>query len=402
MPDTVPTTTGRQLAAQMEIPPEAVVGPSPMTPLAAPGQALRDALAHPLSFPPLSEATVPGDRAAIAIARGVPCSDLVAHGAVEALLDAGVEPSSISLVTEASPATAESLRASLSAEVAIEVHDPDQEASCAMVGVTAAQRPLRINRTIVDADIVLPIGVSRLNLAGCAPQTPFESLMPGFSDAETQQRFRRGRVRETPKQAAAYQKEVEEAGWLMGVLLAVQVAPGPDDAAVGVFAGEPGAVAEQAGAMAASAWRVEEVSTSGLVIGVVGDAPNEDPWHNLARSAVAADRLRKPGGAIAVCCDLQLRPRGALRRLIDAADLGRVEAKLGTDGREYGWAALQLARVLARGPMYLQSELPQSDVEALGMTPISNPGELQRLASAYGRYIVLDQAHLVVPTPSNG
>lgn len=406
MPTTASVTSGQHLIERLGLPSDCLLGPKPLPQITDPIEAVRDALARPLAFPPLTDATAPGDRGAVALARGVPRAEQVAVGAVRAMVDAGIEPADIAVVLETPLPTVEKLRHELfvatGVDVRIEVHQAGEETACAMLGVTAAGRALRINRTLTDADVMLPIGVARPRVEAEGSAGRFAALTPGFSDEPTQRRFRKSEVGVSAKRSKAHRAEVDEAGWLMGVMFTLQTTAGPDDSVLGVFAGEPQAAANAAAQLATDAWTVPADHAADLVIAVIGSHPHGNSWERVEHALLAAEAYLRRGGAIVVCTDALDRPRGALRRLVDDQDYPRLEAQLRQVDLPYAGPALQLATVLEHSSVYLRSPLPVADAESLGMTAVDDEVELERLVGRYQRCLVLDQADRLVPLGSDG
>jgi nickel-dependent lactate racemase len=138
---------------------------------------VRHALQEPVDFPPLSAAIVPGDRIAIPIDDDVPHVGLIARGVVEAFTEAGIDAESIDVVatnSETIRLCREDLEPHVSTLPNFVVHDPGDEKNLCMVGLNKKKEPLTINRTIFDADVVLPI--SSWRPGGGA----FSGLFPGF------------------------------------------------------------------------------------------------------------------------------------------------------------------------------------------------------------------------------
>ena len=404
MPSAVQPSSALRIAHSLGLSEVEVIGPRSAPAEADPAGTLRAALSAPLDFPALAHATVPGDRAAIAIAAGVPQSDQLALGAVLALMDAGVEPERVTIVTINPWSNREHLHDLLAensaADVRLEVHDPNVESACAMVGVTAAGLPLRINRTVAEADIVLPISSILPNAHGELPTAKFDSLLPGFSDTETQQRFQRASLKQSEKKLAAIAREVDEAGWLLGVTMTVQVTPGIGESLVGIFAGDATATAKAATTCSSATWLAETTETGDLVLAVVEGANHQTSWDDLARAVQACADLTRPGGSIALLTDLSTRPTGALKRLADNDDVTLLEGQLIRDASSNAWSALQLARARNRGALFLQSCLRPSEAESLGMTPITNDQELHRLVQVHKRPLIVDQANRLAPLPA--
>ena len=123
-----------------------------------PAAAVVRALAEPVEFPPLAVGIVPGDRFAVAVDSDVPCVGSIVRGAVEALQIAGVGPQDISIVT-CDAQTGQICREELSKlepGPQFVVHDPDDELNLCVIGMTKRGAPVLVNRTIFEADVVLP------------------------------------------------------------------------------------------------------------------------------------------------------------------------------------------------------------------------------------------------------
>ena len=195
------------------------------------------ALAEPLDFPSLSLSTVPGDRVAIAVDAAVPCAAQVVRGVVDALHGAGVDDDAISIVTTTGE-FGQQCRAALDNGAAAAIHsvthDPDDEANLCLVAVRKRREPLRVNRTIFDADVVLPIGCARLEGRGA-----YDSLFPAFADAEAVDRYRTPAGHDSAAAHDDMVRETNEAGWLIGAPLVDHRRPGAGESVAQVVAGDP-------------------------------------------------------------------------------------------------------------------------------------------------------------------
>jgi hypothetical protein len=369
-------------------------------PLGDPVAAVREALAHPQGYPPLASATVPGDRIALALDDDVPEWATMLRGAIVALMEAGVEPADITVVTPFEIADRRQIDHELSSVgatgVSFKVHDPDDEREIAMVGVTAAGTPLRLNRTLAEADLVLPIGVSAPPTDEDAASVKFAGLYPRFSNRETQQRFDAARD-ETPKQRARRAAEINEAGWLLGIGLSMCVVPGAGGKAAAVLAGEPGVVTAAAGERRRAIWEREAETPGDLVIAALLGDEREQTWHNLGVALQAAERVRDADGAIALLTELAEPPPSPFNRLREAVDFGDVQRELARDVGDQCDAAMALAQALERGPVYLRSRLSPELVESIGMTAIETDDELSRLAGNRDHCVIIEEAQRVTP-----
>jgi nickel-dependent lactate racemase len=366
-----------------------------------PSAATLRALAEPLGHPPLSVSIVPGDRVAIAVDETVPQAGEVVHGVVEALRGAGIVDDAISIVTrdaETSRLCRDAVSDRREAALQFVVHDPDDQHDLCLVGMTKRHGPLVVNRAIFDADVILPVGCARLDGHGV-----FESLFPRFSDAQTIARFRTPSRLESTASLQERIRETNEAGWLIGVPMVVEVVPAADDTVDRVLAGEPAAVAEQALQLCRQQWAFRYPQRASLVIATVtGGAPSQT-WNNVGRALATAERLVAEGGAVAICSNLDQPPGESLGRLIRSTDLAGTERRLLRDHGHDSWPAWQLARALQRGPVYFLSQLDAETVEDLGMAPMADVGELFRLASRHDSVLVVpDSQHAVATVAGEG
>jgi hypothetical protein len=365
-----------------------------------PAQAVRAALAQPQGYPPLAVATVPGDHVAISIDAGVPQMASILRGAVAAMLDADVAPAMITIVSIGAVENRAELEQQFSAmgaaAVRFEEHDPNDERGIAMVGVTSHREPLRLNRTLAEADFVLPIGTGRLPGIGSEPTEKFASLFPQFSNRETADRIGLQAVSESAKQRKARSKEIDEAGWLLGVGMTVSVVPSAAGGVAAVVAGDPETVARTATEQTKSIWERSTDRRGDLVIATVVGDHREQTWENLARAVSTAASFVEPGGAIAICTELDEPPSGSLNRLLEAVDFGEVQEALRHEDAVQAAPAMALAKALDFGPVYLRSRLPSDLVESLGMTPIEDDDELARLAAGREHCVVIEEAQHVV------
>jgi hypothetical protein len=366
-----------------------------------PARAVREALASPRGYPGLAAATVPGDHVAIALASEVPQIASIVRGVIGAMLDANVAPAMITIVSRAPIENREELDRELTAigagGVKFELHDPDDEQRLAMVGVNLRGEPLRMNRTLAEADFVLPIGVGQSPGTNGDGGEKFASLFPQFSSREAADRIKSQAASESPKQHKRRSKEIDEAGWLLGVGMTVSVVPSAAGGVAAVLAGDPEIVARAASEHARSIWERSVQRQGDLVIATVVGDHRQQTWENVARALTAAAPLVEPGGAIALCTELDELPSGPLNRLLEAVDFGDVQCELLQDDAVEAHPAMVLAKALDSGPVYLRSRLPADVVESLGMTPIQDDDELAHLAAARDHCVVIEEAQHVIP-----
>ncbi|MCI0492432.1 MAG: lactate racemase domain-containing protein [Planctomycetes bacterium] len=377
---------GSNSAAGAQGDPEAAVDPA---------VAAMRAWAMPLDYPPLADAIVPGDRVAIVVDPDVPCVTDILRGSVESLEQAGMELDGISIVTTTAE-LGEFCQSALTGRGANAiqhvVHDPRDERNLCFVGVTP-HGVLLINRTIFDADVVLPIGCARLTGYGV-----FDSMIPQLCDEATVARYRLPAGLMTDSQQESLRREANEAGWLVGAPFAMRVVPGGNDTVAHVLAGETRAVAEQSLKLCRRQWLLQAEQRASLVIATVTGGAVTQTWQNIARALAAAGRVVEEGGAIAICSNLNRSPGKSLGRLVGANDWEATERKISQDRADDTWTAWELAKALQRGPVYLLSLLDAEAVEDMGLAPVTGVEEIVRLASRHDSYAVLDDSQHVSVT----
>jgi lactate racemase len=366
-----------------------------------PAAAVRKGLAAPRGFPPLALATAPGDTVAIALADGVPEIECIAAGAVAGLMDAGVEPDHVTIVAEKPIAGRDRLDERLAeigaGDVRFEVHDPDDEEAIAMVGVSKEGAPLKLNRTIAEADFILPIALCTPPDGGRA-KPKFAGLFPQFSNRDTIIRMRSQGASESMKQQRKWANEIDEADWKLGVSLVVCIVPAGGGGVAEVLAGAPANVAEASSEHLGDSSEASAIAPGDMVIATIAGDQREQTWPNLARALKAAEPLLEDGGAAVVYSELSEAPEGPFDLLCEAVDFAEVARELSLDPHADAQAAIVLARALDRGPVYLRSDLPADVVESIGMAPIESDDELSRLASQRQRCVLIEQAQRRVAT----
>jgi nickel-dependent lactate racemase len=360
-----------------------------------PAAVMRAALTAPCGFPPLAAALAPGDRVAVAVGKGLPSLASLLRGAINALVDAGAEPANITVVLAEPFDQQMELGAELGVQFA--VHNPDDATGVAMIGMTRDGRPVRFNRAVAEADFVLPIAAARLALGGEGAPAKFAGLFPQFSSREAADRFHGRGTSTLALRRTVRVAESDEAGWLLGILLSVGIVPGAGGGVAAVVAGDPAVVAKIATEQFQTIWERPAIQQGDLVIAAVTGDAEQQTWTNVARAISAAERVVRPDGAIAVCCDLEEPPGEAFERLRDAVDFGEVAQRLRRDPAADARPAMILAQALERGPVYLRSRLPADVVESLGMTPIETAAELSRLAAGRRHCVVIEEAQRLRP-----
>jgi hypothetical protein len=240
--------------------------------------------------------------------------------------------------------------------------------------------------------LILPVGCTRRDRRGV-----YGSVFPRFSNSETLARFRTPSRLDSAVAISELRRETNEAGWLIGVPMVVEVIPGANQEVDQVIAGEPHAVAKRAKQLYRNQWAFRSPQRVSLVIATVTGDAQAQTWKNVGRALATAERLVTEDGAVAICSNLEQPPGESLGRLIGSTDLAATERRILRDRAEDSWAAWQLARALQRGPVYFLSQLDAETVEDMGLAPMADVAELARLASRHDSVVVLpDSQHALV------
>ena len=364
--------------------------------------AMRAAWAEPLDYPGLGACVVPGDRVVLVLGEALVQPAALVAGTILELLDAGVEPETITVLRHATDAhlMRESplrlLPEELQTHIQVIVHDAANREQLCMLNVSSHDSAIYLNRAIVEADVVIPFGVTRpakslgaLGLAGV--------LYPAFADDATQQRFN------SPKQARSTVarkqrlREAQEAYWFLGVRLVVQIIPGTGESLLHVVAGEARSVEKRSLDLCEAIWNCEVPRRAKLVVATLPGGKQQQSWTSFARVLDSAVRVVEEGGSIAVCCDLRSKPGPSLRRIARAESLDDARRIVAKDHTPDAIAAATLVKALQRARVYLLSRLDEERVEELGLAYVASADEVVRLVSHHESCVVLQNAQQAVP-----
>ena len=211
---------------------------------------IAEAFRQPVHFPHLSQVIYPGDRVVIAadafvVGRPGLLADFVAE-----ILAVGLDANDMSvLMLEPEQKMHEApFRDALPEEyrTAIRVvgHNPLDPQSLARLGVAKDDSPIMLNRTLVDADVVVPI--SRHETTPGMGYFGMQSVIyPRFADDETQKRFHFFEAKKNrDKVLASLVAEVDEIVYALGVMMTVQILTDPQNEITCVLVGDVKEVAK--------------------------------------------------------------------------------------------------------------------------------------------------------------
>ena len=326
-----------------------------------------------------------------------PRLEQLAWGVINSLLEAGAAAGDIAVILPPESKGAE--RGLLSAasdavqrEVSAVVHDPHDSRALCYLAAAKDGKPIYFNRQIFDADLVVPIGVLRLeNSFGYVGV--HAAVFPAFSDEATRARFRAPAQGEWAVRSRRQQEAADEAAWLLGVQFTLQAAPGPGDSVLHVLAGESKAVAKRGRSLCEAAWLYHAPRRASLVVATIEGGPEQQTWENFGRALFAASGAVSDGGAIVLCTELRSPPGPALKRLAVLDNRpAKVQRAIRRERSEDAPSASLLAQILPRAQIYLLSHLDGDAVEELGIGYVEEADEVQRLSRQHSSCILLGNA----------
>ncbi len=267
------------------------------------------ALRHPEDFPSIELAIVDGDAVTIALDPNVPQPAAVLQGVLDALPLQQLGTLVILVGEEATEATVAALQAVAPAGAEVVVHDPDDRDRLGYLAANEAADPIYLNRYLTDADLVLPVTVSRL--AGALdPSHESGGVFPMLADTASQQRFRAARL-----SGEVAPPEAKQAAWLLGFPMLVVVAPTADGEVGRVVAGTVGGIDRALAADAQATWQRGEVQTADVVIACLDGDTQQQSWDNLGRALFVAGQLVASDGTVVILSTIDRRPGPVIRRL---------------------------------------------------------------------------------------
>ena len=357
-------------------------------------------LSEPVGIPALAKCVTPSDQIVVALEEGIPEGGRIAGAVVAYLASAGVDPDGIVVLRSAADAARRSsnplqhLPDELQRRVRLVDHDPSDQSGLAFLATGKSGSPIWLNRALTDADMVVPIGC----VHGRAVPGHFGihgAIYPTFADAETQEKFRspralgmRGRHRRS------FVDAVEEVGWLLGIVFAVQVVPGAGDTAEEVTAGAVDAVRRCSRGLYQKTWRWDLPHRARIVVAGIEGGPGQQTWRNLARSLVAAMECVEDEGAIVLCCEMAEAPGKGLECLRRSRSREEAVREIIDSPPDDALAVAQLVRAQERVDVYFRSGLNPELLEDLMISSIETDDELNRLISHFPDAILLGNAPL--------
>ena len=362
--------------------------------VADPAAAVRAALEQPRDYPALRRALTPDDHVAVVVDEGLPGLAGLLVPVLEHIRSAGVTPDAMTLLC-LPPSTGQPWLDELPdefEEVHVEVHQPQDRRKLAYLATTKRGRRVYLNRSAVDADLLVVLTRRTFDpLVGYAGGET--AIYPGLCDDATQQEMRTKLHAEVPgREGWAVSREAVEVAWLLGAPFLVQVIEGHGDDVARVLGG-PVESAAEGRRLLDSRWRVETDRYADVVVAGLDGDPTRLTAEDLARAFFNASRVVRAGGAVALLTDATPalgRSFEVLRRHDDPAAALRLlfDEKPNDLAAGFMWAS-----AANQAKLYLLSGLDDDLAEEMFTTPLTQPGQVQRLVSHGETCLILPEAN---------
>jgi nickel-dependent lactate racemase len=395
----------------VEVPSEKLIGiflPRSLPPVSDPAEALRQALAHPVSSPRLRDRAARARRAAVVIEDATrPVPNALLLDAVMAELEAGgLTPRQVVVVVATGlhrPMTEVELAHALgrwSGLVACENHDANDRQRLMRLGTTSLGTEISLNRSFLEADLRITTGDVEYHQF-CGYGGGVKCVYPGLADAAA---IRTNHSRMDLPGAGPglidgnpVRQEIDEVGRLAGVDFNVSIALDADHHLVAVRAGDPYLSFRQACRFIDEMYAVEVPRRADLVIASPGGHPKDIDLYQSQKAIEEATQVVEPAGNVLVtarCAEGSGSERfeAWMQQAYSADDIiRRIKVSFVMGGHK----AYQIAREVQHANIHLYSEIPPGRVRSWMMTPVRSPADIDRLIARSRSILVLPQATLV-------
>lgn len=361
-----------------------------------------EALSSPVEFPSLDQAVVPGDTVVFPVDSVIPDIENLVPKVLQWFVKRGCSPSNMAVVLagnqpELASQLSFSIKENIGEEISVHIHDPDDSDEIAYVAANDDANPIYMNRTLVDADVVIPIiccrATSALDYFGAY------GLYPLLSDRETRGAFYRLGKLSDPSAHKKLNHWADEAARWAGFMVEIQVIPAGKNRVAAIYSGltEPlEKVCEQA---MDSAWKTQ-IHLSELTIALLDGGQVQQNWLGIARALHAADRCTDDHGAIVICTQAKEtigKSLSRLRKNLDSAE--DLTKKLNKDTSDDAIAASLVHQATTNKHVYLVSNMRSDTLESLGIGSVKEASQLAHLIDQFDSTTILGSAqhrHIVL------
>ena len=358
---------------------------------------VRRQLAAPLDFPPLELAVVTGDRVVIALDRHTPGAAEIITAVWSIFARRSIKPADVTILQPASwkldqlPDPRVALPKSVREAMHWTIHDATDKKRERFLANSANGERIYLDREVVDADFVLPIGA-----VGFDPLLGFRSagsaIFPGLSNIDSMAKARGQDHSELrPEDDRPLRQLQDEVAWLLGVQFGIQVLPGVAGQPAGVIAGALEPTTTAARDWLKQNWFVEQPQRCEIVVAAVDADAAGTNWDQIGVALQTARNLVQRGGKIVLLTNLSAEPTEGFRYLQQCGSPREALKPLRLESPPDLIPASRLASAADWTTVYLVSGLSSDLVESLCMTPLA-PAEAAKLLGRSGSCLLLESA----------
>jgi nickel-dependent lactate racemase len=381
-----------QDAQTVNLPPQlTIAGTTATTPLV---EIVNNSLNNPTEFPALSDTIFPGDTLAIAVEADLPkCGELL-HALLSYLrTNTVLSANDITIIYGGntnqfkSLALPEKLANIFDNDLKYEVHLPEESEKQAFLATAKNGEPIRFNKTLVDVDIVIPLSVQLPNTL--SDHTGFyHCLYPTFADHAAQSQTNKD---STENETHPSQDALTTAA-MLGVQFIIKVTPGIGDEIVNFSAGEIKTLASQ---LDSDEQLYPEWNAAQLTVGTISGHTSCNSWETIARALNTLADVTLESGTIVLCTEMADEMPSILNALRAPDSLEDIEYHLEQQSSPH----LQIARTLFElrdlFHICLLSNHDPAEVESLGIAPIEDVTQIQKLVDASPSINCVIDAHRI-------
>ena len=376
----------------VNLPPQlTIAGTTATTPLV---EIVNNSLNNPTEFPALSDTIFPGDTLAIAVEADLPkCGELL-HALLSYLrTNTVLSANDITIIYGGntnqfkSLALPEKLANIFDNDLKYEVHLPEESEKQAFLATAKNGEPIRFNKTLVDVDIVIPLSVQLPNTL--SDHTGFyHCLYPTFADHAAQSQTNKD---STENETQPSQDALTTAA-MLGVQFIIKVTPGIGDEIVNFSAGEIKTLASQ---LDSDEQLYPEWNAAQLTVGTISGHTSCNSWETIARALNTLADVTLESGTIVLCTEMADEMPSILNALRAPDSLEDIEYHLEQQSSPH----LQIARTLFElrdlFHICLLSNHDPAEVESLGIAPIEDVTQIQKLVDASPSINCVIDAHRI-------
>ena len=260
-----------------------------------------------------------------------------------------------------------------------QVHDQSNTFGLAYLAANEAGDAVHVNRQLVDADVVFPIGCPTSGNSAEAHDT----IYPDFGSIDRAEPLR-GRLESAEQRA----DEIRLANDNLGSFFSLQIVFSPGGEASHAVSGQRNAVISAATGFAKQQWTIAPINNADLVIATIEEPGREQTWDDFASAVITSAGAVEGDGPIVVWSEINQMPDRdtchALQRQFDESGTNELSKQLQS-----------VASISAERPVFLYSRLPQSTIEELGIGFVNDEDDVYRIAAKATKGVLLRDAHRV-------